>query len=291
MQQRSTAVVRVIVEQANKHRPVFTVDTYTVNVTESAHNNKEMTTRLRLLTVTAVDIDAGEYGRVHYAFDTTLNEHETNKIFEINSTTGDIMLVSPLDYETRRQYRLTIIAADSGRPVKTGRCTVEVRVLDANDHPPTFAPNTSYFINVHRQSPIGTHLIQVHAVDRDTLLNRVTYTLLNTSDTLSVLELDVHTGRLSVRRPLSSLGTLSRLQVVVGAVDEAQLVSTDNATVNIVVVDNVNQIPTFEHDVYEFDIEETFAVGQVIGIVNGSDYDTNPVSLHSDLYFSSFNYR
>lgn len=77
-----------------------------------------------------------------------------------------LVLISVLNRETRDTYHLRIIAQDGGSPTKSGAMDVIVTVEDTNDNPPVFQ-NSSYFASISESSPIGSTVLQLHAIDKD----------------------------------------------------------------------------------------------------------------------------
>lgn len=82
---------------------------------------------------------------------------------------GVIYVVDELDFETKRQYELTIRATDSVSGV-FAEVLVSVLVEDVNDCPPEFSQD-SYNISVSEAAPFGTSVTKVYARDNDTGIN------------------------------------------------------------------------------------------------------------------------
>lgn len=58
----------------------------------------------------------------------------------------------------------------AGTPPLTGSGTVHVIVQDVNDHSPEFERQI-YSVTVAENLPVGSSVLQAHAVDKDTGLN------------------------------------------------------------------------------------------------------------------------
>lgn len=71
-----------------------------------------------------------------------------------------------LDYETQREYALTVRATDSVSGVFAD-VLVSLLVTDVNDCPPEFSVD-SYNISISEASPFGSVILKVHAQDNDT---------------------------------------------------------------------------------------------------------------------------
>ena len=80
----------------NDESPVFTKSQYNVTLPENAPVSP-----LPVLTVLAVDNDSGPAGHVTYGI---ASGDGTDK-FHVDAETGQLTLISPLDYETKTSYR------------------------------------------------------------------------------------------------------------------------------------------------------------------------------------------
>ncbi|XP_045140671.1 protocadherin beta-14-like [Echinops telfairi] len=121
-----TALVRVLVVDINDNAPKFAKPLYQVQIPENSPTGS------LVATLSASDLDTGSNGEIVYAL-----FHATESIlktFQINSTSGDLHLRAPLDYEAIQMYTLTVQATDGGG--LSGKCTVVVQVTDINDNPP-----------------------------------------------------------------------------------------------------------------------------------------------------------
>lgn len=81
-----------------------------------------------------------------------------------------LVLVRPLDRETKEEHRVTVLAHDAGRPSRSGSVNVTIVVLDSNDNVPVFE-YTSYEVTIAENQPLGTTIVKVTAHDKDIGLN------------------------------------------------------------------------------------------------------------------------
>lgn len=79
---------------------------------------------------------------------------------------GSLYVIDHLDYESQREYALTIRATDSVSGV-FAEVLVSLLVSDVNDCPPEF-PVDAYNISVSEASPFGSVILKVQARDNDT---------------------------------------------------------------------------------------------------------------------------
>ena len=88
--------------------------------------------------------------------------------FSIHSLTGDITVLSPPDYETKKMYTLDIQAKDQANPASSrlaGVSKVEITITDENDNTPTF--DGSYAFSVVESATVGELVGAVSASDLD----------------------------------------------------------------------------------------------------------------------------
>jgi hypothetical protein len=62
--------------------------------------------------------------------------------FQIDNTTGVIVVASKLDFDRRNTYNIEVTAKDHGEPSLTGTTTLTVSVNNTNDKTPYFIPTT-----------------------------------------------------------------------------------------------------------------------------------------------------
>ena len=86
----------------------------------------------------ARDMDDGANGRVTYSL-TGAGSSSVRNTFSLNPDSGDLVLVSSLDRETRDRMDFVVTATDGGvSQARSGSVQVRVRVMDVNDNPPVF---------------------------------------------------------------------------------------------------------------------------------------------------------
>ena len=86
----------------------------------------------RVLIVKATDDDQGLNAKLTYAIEQSLRD------FKINSKTGEITVLHPLDRKTTSQYRFEVSATDHGNLPFKGTANVHITVTDVNDNTPRF---------------------------------------------------------------------------------------------------------------------------------------------------------
>ena len=73
---------------------------------------------------------------------------------------GAVVVARALDYETVKEYIITIEARDGGTPPLSSSAVVKILIVDANDNRPVFA-RTNYTAVVREDVTVNTSLLQV----------------------------------------------------------------------------------------------------------------------------------
>ncbi|XP_055132166.1 protocadherin-23 isoform X2 [Symphalangus syndactylus] len=172
--------VEIRVNDVNDHSPRFPLDSLQLDVSELSPPG----TAFRL--PGAHDPDAGPFSTQGYTLvqPSDLPKDPAGPFFQLRYRTPgplpspllpgssspleplDLVLLRRLDREEAAAHRLQIEAWDGGRPRRTGRLSVELRVLDENDNPPVFEQD-EYRVAVREDAQPGAEVCRVRATDRD----------------------------------------------------------------------------------------------------------------------------
>ncbi|XP_073477041.1 protocadherin gamma-B2-like isoform X34 [Aquarana catesbeiana] len=153
-----TALIKIIVTDANDNFPVFTQTVYETSTSENVPINTT------IITVNATDKDESIYAEIKYSFSRTSgNVHHTGA-FRINPTTGEIKINKKFDFELTRNYELSVQAKDGGGLVT--HCKILIEVIDENDNAPEISI-TSLFSPVPEDSMSGTVVALIEVDDQD----------------------------------------------------------------------------------------------------------------------------
>jgi len=96
--------VTVAIQPINSVAPRFVADSYSATVVE------ETPAPVDVLTVTAVDRDVGEAGRITYSL--SVLGADNNLLFTIDERTGEIRTAARIDREIADKYQLVVYASD-----------------------------------------------------------------------------------------------------------------------------------------------------------------------------------
>ncbi|KAK5644385.1 hypothetical protein RI129_005685 [Pyrocoelia pectoralis] len=277
---RRSASASVIVKilDDNDNYPQFSERTYTVNVNEDINWGENSV----IAHIKATDADQGSNAAIRYA----IIGGNTQSQFAIDSLSGDVSLVKPLDYETLRNYRLVIRAQDGGSPARSNTTQLLINVKDVNDNSPRFY--TSLFQeSVSESVPPNYSIVKVQAYDADEGPNAdIKYTIaprdsIGASTEEFPLSIDAHSGWIYTTRDLDR-EEQSKYVFQVIASDQGVPPLSASASVIITIQDINDNDPVFEPKIYESVIAEDDPPGTQVATVTATDADEDS-RLHYEL--------
>uniref|UniRef100_A0A672KLN6 Cadherin EGF LAG seven-pass G-type receptor 3 n=1 Tax=Sinocyclocheilus grahami TaxID=75366 RepID=A0A672KLN6_SINGR len=260
----ATVNVHITVLDENDNVPQFSQKRYVVAVREDVRPHSE------ILRVSASDQDKDGNAAVHY----NIISGNSRGQFAIDSVTGEIQVVAPLDYETEREYMLRLRAQDNGRPpLSNNTGIVSVQVTDVNDNPPIFV-STPFQATVLESAPIGHSILHIQAIDTDNGDNaRLEYRLTGTgTDTPFVI--NAATGWVTVSSELDR-ESVEHYFFGVEARDYGAPPLSATASVTITVMDVNDNRPEFLQKEYYVRLNEDAAVGTSVVSITAVDRDVN----------------
>uniref|UniRef100_A0A672J348 Protocadherin-15 n=1 Tax=Salarias fasciatus TaxID=181472 RepID=A0A672J348_SALFA len=258
----STTTVNIVVTDVNDNDPEFD-PTIPTNFTVQEEEANLFVGRIR-----ATDPDAGANGQVQYRI---VNHPD---LFLI-SKNGSIYTRVPLDRELRSHYDLVVEASDGAVDPRRTTLTLSVRVTDIDDNSPVFSQQT-YVVNVPENSPWGTLILKLSAVDSD-LFSNVTYRI-KTESARQLFSLNPITGELAVLQTLdfedlAAMGMGTSYTFQVEAVDQGGVMPPGQATVTVRITDMNDFSPIFTQDLYRGMVAPNAEKGTVITTVFAEDQD------------------
>uniref|UniRef100_A0A8C0LP38 Cadherin-23 n=1 Tax=Canis lupus dingo TaxID=286419 RepID=A0A8C0LP38_CANLU len=258
---RSSVRVIVYVEDVNDEAPVFTQQQYSrLGLRETAGIGTSV------IVVRATDRDTGDGGLVSYRI---LSGAEGK--FEIDESTGLIITVDYLDYETKTSYLMNVSATDQAPPFNRGFCSVYVTLLNELDEAVQFS-NASYEAAILENLALGTEIVRVQAYSIDNL-NQITYRFdaYTSAQAKALFKIDSVTGVITVKGLVDrEKGDFYTLTVV--ADDGGPKV--DSTVVYITVLDENDNSPRFDFTSDSaVSVPEDCPVGQRVATVKARDPD------------------
>ena len=260
-----TSTVAVTVENVNETPPSVSSN-QTVFVPENAP-----------LRLAIADFDAEDSDKTAVSFSLDQGNSST---FGIDSN-GTVRLLMNIDYETKLEYIVEVIATDGERSVTAW---LTVNVLDVNEYNPVFIGNTDFYID--EELPSRTTVGQVNAIDRDGS-SLVTYTFAQQSQYFA---LNSTTGMITtiVELDREQLGhvfipPLSQHTLTVIGHDQGTPQRQNLTTVTITLNDINDNAPIFANTFYEKSLLENLPEGQTMFELAASDFD---LGSNGDIRFS-----
>uniref|UniRef100_A0A672YLU7 Protocadherin Fat 1-like n=1 Tax=Sphaeramia orbicularis TaxID=375764 RepID=A0A672YLU7_9TELE len=257
----SLCQVVVSVLDINDNPPVFEHREYTATVSE------DLPVGTQVLRVQAASRDTETNGEISYSI-ISGNEHG---MFSVDSRTGDIFVIEPLDYEVSHEYYITIEATDGGSPPLSDMATVNINLTDVNDNTPVFS-QTVYTAVVSEDAELGKTVLAVMAQDADgPSYDHVRYSIVDGNQG-SPFTIDPLRGELKVARQLDRERT-SGYTLTVLASDNGMPPLSSTAVINIDILDINDNPPLFSQANYTLIIQENRPEGTSVLQLTVTDRD------------------
>ncbi|XP_075466716.1 cadherin-23 isoform X3 [Ascaphus truei] len=247
--------VNIQVGDVNDNAPTFHNQPYTVRITE----NTPVGTPIFI--VNATDPDQGTGGSVLYSIQPPSN------FFIIDKSRGIVTVINPLDYEITQAYQLQVNATDQdkAKPLST-LANLAITITDIQDMDPIFM-NLPYSTNIHENSPPGTTVRTITAIDQDKGRPRgIGYSIVS-GNTNSIFALDYISGALTLNgqldreNPLYTSGFILTVKGTELLDDRSPSNATVTTTFNILVIDINDNAPVFNSSEYSVSIPELAQLG------------------------------
>ena len=266
----------------NEHTPIFLNDSFECSVSEA--------TELGAIVCEtgAYDEDSGIDGVVMYQMANSIGT------FATDLHTGIIFLTDSLDYETTKEYNITIQAFDSGNPSLSSSVQAHIIVIDENDNVPMTQP--LIFAKISENALSGSHVTALDCFDLDD--GRNAETDFEITGTFIFLENGEYLLASNQTFTMSSPGNLTLnesldyeaahlYKVVVTCKDHGVLPLSSCATITIEVLPENEFNPTFSQHARSISIPENTPIGTSVFQVIASDNDSGKdgsiqYSLHSN---------
>ncbi|XP_030648083.1 protocadherin Fat 3 [Chanos chanos] len=249
----ATTQVYIRVLDSNDNAPVFSQPTYNISISEDTPADTEV------LRVKAADGD--ERAKLSYSIHGSVDP-TSMRLFRINPGTGAVYTVDRLDYETQTKHILTIMVKDQEFPYYRDLARIFVSVEDANDQTPSFT-RTMYDGVAFETSPVGTSILQVTALDRDSGTNGEVLYSIEAGNTGGAFGIEPMSGIICVARELD-LTSVGYYVITVRATDSGIPALSTTATARIAVTLSDFSSPKFTQQEYQAEISENVAIGTFV---------------------------
>ncbi|XP_056642220.1 cadherin-87A isoform X2 [Diorhabda sublineata] len=282
-----TVPVRIKIRDVNDNRPIFVQKEYNVTVMENVRLNPP----IPLIQINATDEDSGMNGNVYY----NIVSGNDNDIFLLGVESGILYPHKSLLGQTR-DFHLTVQArdgGDGGNGQLFDQATINVHVLNVNDHRPEFImpalPNAT--VEVLENAATQDYLVMtVKAVDKDENANgKVTYHFKIDKENVQETDefsIDAVTGELRTRKMLDR-EFKPKYQLVLVARDHGSPKWYETVRhLTVLLVDENDNRPEFpgskSTNPYHFFVIENNERNSLIGQVKALDRDEGT---HAKVYY------
>ncbi|XP_034400093.1 protocadherin alpha-8-like [Cyclopterus lumpus] len=257
----------------NDNAPVFSKDVYSVMLDENAPIGTTV------IQVNATDLDAGPNGEVIYSFSSIVNRRLL-KLFEINPSTGEIIVKGLINYEERDTYEIEIQASDKGIAPLATQKSVIIKIVDINDNAPVIEV-TSFSNSIPEDSRPGTTVALISVNDLDSGLNgKVICSIVEDVPFALSPSLQDKMYSLVTKSPLDR-ERKSTYDVTIIAKDAGQPSLSSAKTISVVVSDVNDNRPEFSLSPYTFYVTEANEPGASVFSVKAFDRDETENALIS----------
>ena len=252
-----TAAVVISVLNVNEHAPIFGTIITNQLVAET------VPTGTILMHVTATDADAGDTLRY------SITSGNDGGLFSINVDSGQITLVSALDYETATSHTLGVQVTDSGG--RTDTAEIVISVLNVNEHAPIFGKDI-YETAIVETAAQDTAILRVAATDADADTT-LRYAITSGNDD-GLFSINVDSGQITLVGALD-YETATSHTLIVQVTDNANRTNAAEVVINVL---NVNEhAPIFSDATYHAEVAEDAMRGTAVAQIVASDADIGDV--------------
>lgn len=282
----STAELIVNIKDANDNTPQFSEDIYYGSVSENASPGTIVAR------VNATDSDAGLFGNEGIRY--TALRGEIAPALSINPMTGVITVKSTgqlnhstyFDRERHVQHFLIVEARDAAGFGNRNTVQLVVNITDVNDQQPKFS-QSHYEVRLPENANKFEPDFFVLATDDDEphgSNSRLQYSVVNSSQWSNYFDVEPHTGKVLVRRPIdfeSISGPIAETRNIsfnIEARDHGSPPLRNEVPITVVILDQNDNAPVFSKTLYTKSIPEDVRDGSMVIQVSATDADQSPAN-------------
>ena len=261
----SLLMLNISILDVNDNAPEFSSSVYTISIKEVTAPGSV------ILQVTATDRDSEKYWKPVYRF-SALQAGEFRLYFTINSSTGQIKVISPLTQIQATRVQFVVECVDGGQPPFVAQAKVQIDILDTVNSAPIINLNVLSGGRVSELADVGTVVAHVLAVDPDSGRNGLVKCFVD-SDVFDIHALDVHDYKITTARRLDrEVRAWYNISVVCEDAGRPTLTSTKFFAVEV--EDENDNSPRFSQFAYELKLMENNPVNHVLLQLTATDPDT-----------------
>lgn len=266
-QRSGTMSIVITVLDVNDNTPIIAKQPSSITIRENSPVGTPV------IKITATDEDAGESGQVGYRF-SSRSVLVALGVFQINTTTGEITVISNLDYEETKEYRLIVEAYDGGSPSRSSQALVIVEVTDVNDNHPVlnvnYIPGQNY-AQISEAAPLGSFVAHILVTDRDTGTNAIADCTFEHND-FKIEGIRQNEFLITVKNTLDR-EKIARYTIRATCQDRGAPLLRSTGDIEIHVTDDNDNAPAFQQDLFPVMVQENLDVGRPIISLTAVDED------------------
>ncbi len=257
----------IIVEvlDVNDNTPVFTQEVYSVTLQEN------VPVGTTVIQVNATDMDDGPNGDIFYSFDKDIDSRLIH-IFDLNSSTGEITVIGPIDFEVMNNFEIDIQASDKGPVPLTSDKSITIKIVDVNDNVPEIEV-TSFSSAVPEDSKIGTTVALISVSDLDSGVNGKVLCYITEEVPFRLTASSQDNMYALVTASSLDRETVPRYDITLVAKDAGQPPLSSVKTITVQISDVNDNSPAFSLSPYAFYVMENNIPGKSLFSVSASDRD------------------
>ncbi|XP_070993686.1 protocadherin gamma-C5-like [Oncorhynchus clarkii lewisi] len=261
--------IEVEIRDINDNSPNFITNELTLKIAESVVVGR------RFSLESAEDPDVGSNALKYYTI--SKDECFSLKVKDLNNgrKAPELVLEKPLDREKQAVHQLLLTALDGGSPVRSGTSQITITVLDVNDNFPVFE-NALYKVSIHENSPKGTFMVKLKAIDVDDVQNgEVKYSFgeRTPNAVLSIFDIDLDTGEMFLKGELD-FENAATYEIDINAKDNGTPEMEGQCSVRVEVVDVNDNPPEIILTSKPSPLREDAPSGTVVALISARDQDS-----------------
>ncbi len=258
-----SAIVTVQIIDINDNPPKFTENPYFVTVSEN------LVPFSVAFSIHCTDADSEDKEIIEYH----ILDNQTD-LFSVNESTGDVTLLSELDFENERYHQFNIECIDQSFDNFSSKALVIVEVLEVNEHTP-YLLNSMLSISLQEDLLVGSNLATFEAQDDDSGLGgELSYSIIHTDICPSNIDITSDTGIVFLSGKLDS-SYPETLECTVIVQDNLPPFRTAEGTLEMSFIAGNYKLPYCQPSFVVTSISEDSAIGSVITVLNCLDEDND----------------
>lgn len=268
---KGTLEIKINVLDENDNSPIFLSDRYVKTIDETIAINTT------ILTLSATDLDIGANSELSYRFRERQSNIDTiRRLFRLNSSTGELSVISDLTREPPEFYEFFVEATDHGTIPRVNQTMVTITVNDVENNPPTIevnllSPGNIASVDIEENQPTEVFVAHVNVEDYDKGDNGKFNCQIE--DTLFKLEKFQGRGFKVVVDGVLDREEQDIHNVTVVCEDLGQPPKTSSVMFLVRVLDVNDNDPVFEKGIYTATLEENSIPSKPLLQVNATDRD------------------